>query len=118
MSAGIRGVGPVTGGVMLIITGLAFAIERFTSIEGVWRWLPLFVIYLAVRDFRNPPSAASRTIVPLLVGIWLLISTTEFFDFTFLNSWPLLIVLVGLGLIVDGIVDGNRTERQITQKDR
>lgn len=117
MPASIRGVGPVTGGVMLIITGLAFAIERFAAIEGVWRWLPLLVIYLAVRDLRNPPPGALRTTVPLLIGIWLLISTTEFFEFTFLNSWPLLIVFVGLGLVIDGIADGNRTERQLTPKD-
>lgn len=117
MSTSMRGVGPVTGGVMLIITGLAFAVERFTSIEGVWRWLPLFAIYLAVRDRRNPPPAASRSILPLLVGVWLLISTTEFFGFTLVDSWPLLVVFVGLGLIVDGIVDSNRTERQIAQKE-
>jgi hypothetical protein len=117
MSASIRGVGPVTGGVMLIITGLAFAVERFTPIEGVWRWLPLFAVYLAVRDLRNPPSTASRSIVPLLVGVWLLISTTEFFGFTLFDSWPLLILFVGFGLIIDGIVGGNRTERQIAQKD-
>ena len=117
MSASIRGVGPVTGGVMLIITGLAFAIERFTSIEGVWRWLPLFVIYLAVRDFRNPPSGTTRTTVPLLVGIWLLISATEFFGFTFLNSWPVLIVFVGLGLVIDGLMEGARSERPMSQGD-
>ena len=117
MAASMRGVGPETGGVMLIITGLAFALERFTSIEGVGRWLPLLVIYLAVRDLRNPPSDATRTTLPLLVGIWLLISTTGFFGFSFLNSWPLLIVLAGLGLIIDGIADGNRTERQLAEKD-
>jgi hypothetical protein len=116
MPAAMRGVGPETGGVMLIITGLAFAIERFTSIEGVWRWLPLFVIYLGVRDFRNPPAGAARTLVPMLVGTWLLISTTGFFGFDFLNSWPLLIVLVGLGLVIDGIMEGNRAG-QLTPRD-
>ena len=116
MPAAIRGVGPETGGVMLIVTGLAFAIERFTSIEGVWRWLPLFVIYLGVRDFRHPLAGAARTLVPILVGIWLLISTTGFFGFDFLNSWPLLIVLVGLGLVIDGIMEGRRAG-QLSSRD-
>ena len=116
MSASVRGVGPETGGVMLIITGIAFAIERFTSIEGVWRWLPLLVIYVAVRDLWNPRPGATRTTVPLLVGIWLLISTTQFFGFDFLNSWPLLVVFVGLGLVIDGLMEGDRSGQQLTQR--
>jgi hypothetical protein len=113
----IRGVGPETGGVMLIIAGLAFALERFTALDGVWRWLPLFVIYLAARDFWHPPTAATRTIVPLLVGVWLFLTTIGFLELNFLNSWPLLIVFVGLGLVIDGLMEGTRTERQIAGKD-
>src|SRR4029450_6358856 len=98
----IRGVGPVTGGVMLIITGVVFAAERFTSIEGVWRWLPLFVVYLAARDLRRPLPGQQPTTIPLLFGIWLLITTIGFLGFDFLNSWPLLRAFVGVGLVIDG----------------
>ena len=100
---------------MLIITGVAFAMERFTSIVEVWRWLPLFVIYLAARDLRNPASGAQRTTVPLLFGIWLQISAIKFFGFDFLNSWPLLVVFVGLGLVIDGLIEGDRSEQQLPQ---
>jgi hypothetical protein len=112
MAAPVRGVGPETGGVMLIVAGVAFALERFTSIDGVWRWLPLFAVYLAVRDFRGaqPPD---RTMVPLLFAIWLQISAIELFGFDFLNSWPLLVALVGLGLLIDGIVDGSHRQREM-----
>jgi hypothetical protein len=103
-----RGVGAETGGVMLVIAGIAFALERWTSGEGVWRWLPLFVLYLAVRDLRHPGENRPSS-VPLLFAIWLLITSTGFLGFDFLNSWPLLIVLAGLGLIVDGVVIGART---------
>jgi uncharacterized membrane protein HdeD (DUF308 family) len=112
MFTAVRGVGAETGGVMLIVAGVAFAVERFTPIEGVWRWLPLFVIYLAARDLRLPPPGRRPSVVPLLSGIWLLITTIGFLGFDLLNSWPLLIVLVGLGLIVDGIVYAERAAPQ------
>ena len=117
MMGTIRGVGAETGGVMLIITGLAFAVERFASIDGVWRWLPLLVVYLGARDLWNPAPGAPPRTVPVLVGIWLLISTIQFLGFDFLNSWPLLLVLVGLGLVVDGILEGNRSERQLSHRE-
>lgn len=117
MNATIGGVGPVTGGVMLIITGLAFVLERFTSIQGVWRWLPLFVVYLGARDLWNAPPGATRTTVPLLVGIWLTISTIQFLGFDLLNSWPLLLVLVGLGLVIDGFIGRHRTGQRLTLGD-
>jgi hypothetical protein len=117
MPATVRGIGPETGGVMLIITGFAFALERFTSIDGVWRWLPLFAIYLAVRDFRSA-TPTNRTMVPLLSAIWLQISAIELFGFDFLNSWPLLVALVGLGLLIDGIVDGSRHQPEMPPGER
>jgi hypothetical protein len=109
----IRGVGPVTGGVMLIIAGVAFATERFTSIEGVWRWLPLLVVYLAARDLRSPLPGQQPTTIPLLFGVWLLITTIGFLGFDFLNSWPLLLAFVGLGLLIDGLIKGTRPQPQL-----
>jgi hypothetical protein len=117
LPARVRGVGPETGGVMLIVAGCAFALERFTSIEGAWRWLPLFAIYLAVRDFTSA-QPADRSLVPLLFTIWLQISAIELFGFDFLNSWPLLVALVGLGLLIDGIADGSRRQRALPFGDR
>jgi hypothetical protein len=113
MLTAVRGVGAETGGVMLIVAGVAFALERFTTLEGVWRWLPLFIIYLAVRDLRNPAPGRQRSSVPLLFGIWLLITTTGFLEFDFTNSWPLLVVVIGLGLIIDGVVNAARPQPQL-----
>jgi len=109
-----RGVGPETGGVMLIIAGVAFVLERFGMLfflgDGdtaeVWRWIPLFVVYLGARDLRDPAPGEKRSILLLFGGIWLLISSLEVFGLNFLTSWPLLVVFVGLGLIIDSIIQG------------
>ena len=56
--------------------------------------------------------------MPVLFGIWMLASSTEFFGLDFLNSWPLLIVLVGLGLVVDGIIDSAGSRDQLADGER
>lgn len=112
MPTNIRGVGARTGAVMLILTGAAFVLERFTDVAGVWRWLPLLAVYLGARELWRPMPGARRTTVPLLIGIWLLVCTIRFFDFDFLNGWPLLVVLVGLGLVIDGLIEGDGAARQ------
>lgn len=113
MASVMRGVGAETGGVMLIIAGVAFALERFTAIDGVWRWLPLFAVYLTARDLRQPQAGHRRSSVPLLVALWLQIAAINFLGFDFLNSWPLLIVLIGLGLVIDAIVYAERPEHRV-----
>jgi hypothetical protein len=103
-------VGPETGGMMLIIAGVAFILARFGAFGAgvdageVARWLPLLVVYIGARDLRDPAPGRPRTILPLVFGIWLQISALNVFGFDFLNSWPLLVILTGLGLIVDSIL--------------
>lgn len=111
----IGGVGAPTGGVMLIVVGLAFAVERLVGGSGLWRWLPLLLIYLTIRDLREPRSGSSPSLVPLLASIWLQIVAIGFLGFDLLNGWPLLIVLAGVGLVVDGLVRGARAS-QTAQK--
>ncbi len=108
MASAVRGVGASTGGVMLVVVGLAFALERLTGGSGLWRWLPLLVIYLAVRDLREAQPDRAPSIVPLLASVWLQIVAIGFLGLDLLNGWPLLVVLAGIGLVVDGLVRGVR----------
>jgi hypothetical protein len=111
MAAMMRGVGAETGGVMLAVAGAAFTLQRLAGMHGVWRWLPLCAVYLALRDLRNPEPGRRRSTVPLLLSLWLQITAIGFLGFDFLNAWPLLIALAGLGLVIDGIVAGGRAGR-------
>ncbi len=114
MTSPLRGVGATTGGVMLMIAGIAFSLERIGWLQDVWRWLPLFVLYVTVRDFRHA-SRGSRTLVPLLAGVWLQVTAIGFWGLDFANAWPLLIALVGIGLLVDGLTQGARAPQAPTE---
>jgi hypothetical protein len=105
MSTSFRGIGSETGSVMLMILGVAGYLLAPASVA---RLLTLFVIYFGVRDVVAPvPGRAPNTLV-LLVGIWAALSAYGLLDLNFLNSWPLLIVLVGVSLIVQSFVGRSR----------
>ncbi len=107
MLTSFRGIGSETGGVVLIVLGGA---GLFLEPASVARLITLLVVYFGIRDLVTPYDGRSPSILILVVGVWSLISAYEIFGFDFLNSWPLLVVLVGLSLIFDGIVDGSRVD--------
>ena len=106
-----RGIGSETGGVVLILLGVA---GFFMELRDVANLLTLVVIYYGVRDlvapYQRPPS-----IMVLVVGAWLALNAYEIFmlGFTKPESWPLLIVLIGIAFIYDGLVDDGADEPQV-----
>lgn len=113
MTSVVRGVGAWTGGIMLILVGAAFALERAAGGSGLWRWLPLLLVYLTVRDLREPQPGRQTSLVPLLASVWLQIVAIGFLGLDLLNGWPLLVVLIGVGLVVDGLVRGAQASRAV-----
>ena len=103
MSSSFRGIGTETASVMLIIVGVT---GYLLAPVNVARLLTLFVIYLGARDVVAP-GRGPNTVV-LAVGIWAALSAYGFFGLSFLNSWPLLIVLIGVSVIVQSFVSESR----------
>jgi hypothetical protein len=104
MSTSVRGIGTATASVMLAIIGVA---GYLLAPVNVARLLTLFVVYLGARDVMAPaPGRAPNTLL-LMVGIWAALSAYGFFGLDFLNSWPLLIVLVGVSVIVQSFISGS-----------
>ena len=91
-----------TWGIALIVIGTVLLLDRLGRIDigDFWRLWPLVVIYYgAVQLFR--PSDGKPSSWVFLLGIWLLVSSLELFGFGYDNSWPLLIILVGVAMLVD-----------------
>lgn len=104
---GFRGIGSDLGGALLIALGAAgFILEPW----HVARLLTIVVIGFGARDLFDPYDDRSPSILVLMIGIWSAISAYGIWRFDFLNSWPLLVTLVGLALIFQAIVDARRTD--------
>jgi hypothetical protein len=109
MSARVRGVGAEAGSVMLIILGIAgYLVEP----AQVARLLTFFVIYLGSRDMFTPAPGRTPNLFVLVIGVWAALSAYGIFGFDFLNSWPLLVVLIGISVIVQSFVTPNRARPQ------
>jgi hypothetical protein len=105
MSTSVRGVGSETGGVMLVILGFAGYLVTPLSVA---RLLTIFIVYFGVRDVVTPLEGQAPSILVLVIGIWAALSAYGIFGFDFLNSWPLLVVLVGIAIIVNSLIAAAR----------
>jgi hypothetical protein len=107
MSASSRGIGSDTASVMLVVTGIA---GYLLDPVQVVRLLTLFVIYLGARDVVAPQSGDSPRTLLLMIGIWAALSAYGFFGLDFLTSWPLLIVLIGVSVILQSFISRARVQ--------
>lgn len=97
--------GGLIPGVILIVVGALFLFERFDliSMRQVWRFWPLFIIWLGLSQLIHP-GRGRRSIFLLLIGIWLQISTLELWGLDFGESWPLAIIAVGASFVFDALI--------------
>lgn len=107
MATSFRGIGSETGALVLIVLGIAGFI---LAPSDVARLLTFLVIGFGARDLYAPYDGRSPSIFVLVIGIWSAISAYGIWQFDFLNSWPLLVTLVGLALIFQGLVDSRHVE--------
>ena len=94
---------------MLIIIGVAGYVLAPAQVA---RLLTLFVIYLGARDLLAPPPGRAKNMFVLATGIWAALSAYGIFGFDFLNSWPLLVVFIGISVIVQSFLSPNRATSQ------
>ncbi len=88
-------------GVLAILNTLgAFHID---SIQHYW---PLILIALGVNSICEYPSAkhVRRGVWYVSLGVWLFVSLQQIGGLTFSNSWPMLLVVLGAGLVAAGIL--------------
>lgn len=107
--------GALVTGSILIGIGILFLIDRFTDMafsDIIRTWWPMIIVLVGV-----PKLARYETLWNGLwlvaVGCWLQIIQLDLFGATYRNSWPLLLIVLGGGMIARAIVDATvrREER-------
>ena len=96
-------------GVLLIGIGVLFLLDRlgFADFDRVvHNWWPLIVIALGLRKAlgRNPWGG----IWLMAIGTWLELTTLHAFGLTFNSSWPLLLIVLGAGMILRTVIESSR----------
>lgn len=99
--------GSLVWGLTLIGVGVLFLLERFdvANLHGVIRsYWPLFIILLGVsKVFGRRTVWSGLWLIGL--GAWMQVSTLHLWGMTFGSSWPLLLIVLGAGIVLRTIFD-------------
>ena len=107
--------GKMFGGLILISFGILFLLDRLNVADfgQVMRhWWPLFPIAIGVTKLWCRKTFWSGAWL-VAVGIWLMFASHGWFGLDYGNSWPLLLIVLGGGIIARSLfeaVSGRRTD--------
>ena len=107
--------GTLAGGLILIALGALFLLERFTDLDFgdvVHSYWPMILVLIGVPKLFRPRTVWSGLWL-IAIGVWLQIAHLRLFGVTFRNSWPLLLIALGAGMILRALVEaGMRREER------
>jgi uncharacterized oligopeptide transporter (OPT) family protein len=105
--------GSLFWGLLLIGIGTIFLLDRFDIADLhfiINTWWPLFIVAMGISKIFRPRGRWSGLWL-IVVGGWLQVTVLHLFDLTFATSWPLLLIVLGAGLVVRTLFEGVRRRR-------
>ena len=91
---------PTTGqlmtGLVLILVGIAFMVDRITILDVDGGWWPFILLAIGAVKFFAPAGSRRSGAWLLFIGCWGLVNEFHLFGLDYRTSWPLLIVGVGI----------------------
>lgn len=98
----------IAGGILL----LARAFELLPFFPSVWKLWPVAVMAVGVARLVWPTGKDGRLLGLWLVvlGSWGAINVWGLFGLTWVNSWPLLVVGIGVVLVLEALFEGRGKE--------
>jgi uncharacterized membrane protein YccC len=95
--------GSLIAGALLLITGFLFLLSNFDVIGlgPLSHYWPMIIIAIGTTKIFTAEDAVERRKGSwwILIGCWLLVSTVHVFGLSFHNSWPLLLIILGVNSI-------------------
>jgi hypothetical protein len=93
-------------GLLLILAGTAFLIDRFDLVD-VHRWWPMFLIALGVSRLLSGKQPWGGVWL-VLVGLWCQAAVLHVYGTSFGSSWPLLLIALGATMVLRAFFEGFR----------
>jgi len=105
-----RSNGQLAVGIIIAALGVLMLFEHVIGfqVRDIWRLWPLILVVLGLVRLSGMGDGERRGsgLNAVIVGLWLLVNTLELFDLDWSNSWPLLLIGLGLGKLVFPDKDG------------
>lgn len=96
-------------GLLLILFGAALLLGRFDilDLDSVWQhWPWLFILWGLFRIVQlASPRRVGGGVTTLGFGLWFLVNETRWNGLHWSNSWPLVFVVIGAGMVTRGVLE-------------
>lgn len=93
-------------GLLVFAAGVILLLNSLDILDPSWtlgRFWPLFIVTVGISKLFHRRSVWSGLWL-IVVGAWLQAVTLHVHDFTYESSWPLLLVILGAGIVLRTIV--------------
>jgi hypothetical protein len=103
-----HGIKKAIWGVFLIALGVLFLLERMgvAGFRDIGAWWPLILVVVGITSLVQGRVGSALTMI--LLGGWFLAVTNDWDGLTYANSWPLVLVAVGMGIVVKALTGEDR----------
>ena len=106
--------GMLAGGMVLIVLGVLFLIDRLRIAEFGdlmrYHWPMIIVAVGLTKMWRRERFWGGLWM--LTIGTWLQLVTLHRFGLTYSNSWPLILIALGAGIILRTVVEAARSREE------
>jgi Domain of unknown function (DUF5668) len=90
-------------GIFFLIIGVVLLLDNFDilSVGSIWQYWPVIIIAIGLGKFLDAQVAREyqKACWMLFIGGWLFISELHVFGLHYSNSWPILLIGVGIGML-------------------
>ena len=99
--------GKMVGGLILIGIGILFLLDQLHIASFghlVRNWWPVIPMLVGLTKlFRRDTFWGGAWLIA--IGVWLMIASNGWYGLSYGNSWPLLLIVLGGGIILRSLVD-------------
>jgi hypothetical protein len=90
-------------GIFLLVAGIALLLNNFDILNNapVWKFWPIIFIAIGIGRLLDARSTREnqKGFWMLFLGTWFLISELHIFGLSYYNSWPILLIGMGIGML-------------------
>jgi hypothetical protein len=117
-----RNWGGLTVGLVLVGFGVLLLLHKLGVVTGSifipgWWALPIIALGLAKTVRARRGKDVGEGVSMTLIGAWLYVAQTGYRDLSYHNSWPLILVALGAGMVARAIANQWMTDRETAPRE-
>ena len=95
-------------GLVIVGFGLVLFLDNIdvVQVEHLWHYAPLVLVVVGMNKMVGYPTARhfSAGLWEMFIGLWLFAVFEHMYGLTFFNSWPLVIIAIGVKIAIEPMI--------------